>query len=151
MPLILTYLPVITVNFCIFWIFSTLVIFTFYAFSAMFYAYSLMILTFHMANFLPESILVILSVQPNFTLVFLVSPYSFGSHTQGQDKLLVLERMTTRRLSTMRYRRIVGIYKSFDFLIFEVLQGLGLSPCHLIHPPNSKSTSGHLPITWQFP
>ena len=76
--------------FCIFWTFSTLIISTFFTFSVMFHAYSLMISTLPMANLLSNLILVILSFQLDFSFDSLVSPYSFESHTQGQDELLVL-------------------------------------------------------------
>ena len=57
--------------FHIFRTFPTLVIFTFYPTSTMFYAYPLMILTFPMANFLSNLILIILLFQLNFTFVSL--------------------------------------------------------------------------------
>ena len=58
---------------------------------------------------------------------------------------------TKRKLSTTRNRSVMGIYKAFDFLIFEVLKGFGLSPCHLLCPSDPKLTSSLLLITQRFP
>ena len=60
-------------------------------------------------------------------------------------------RTTTGELSTMRYRRSMGIYKTFDFPILKVLVGIGLSSHHFLCPSDPKPTSSLLLITWRFP
>ena len=122
--------------FWIFWTFSTLVISTFYSLSTMFYVTSLMLFLDLYGQFY-YLILFRLSYHSNKILhSFLHVP--LGSIPSEQDKLLVLGRTTTGRLSTARNWRIMGIYKSFDFLILKVLKSLGLGPCCLIQPPNPK-------------
>ena len=116
----------------------------------MFYAYSLRIFDLCMANSLSNLILIILSFQLDFTFISLFllilwnHPYDFKMNDWYW-------RTTTRGLPTTRYRRGMGIYKTFDFLIFEVLMGLSLSPCCLCCLSYPKPTPRLLLITRRFP
>ena len=122
----------------------------FYAFSVMFYAYSLRIFDLSMTNSLSNLISVILSFRPDFTFVSL-SLLILWNHTYDYKTNGWYWRTTTRKLPTTRYRRGMGIYKTFNFLILKVLEGLSLSSRCLLCPSYPKPTLSLLLITWWFP
>ena len=116
----------------------------------MFYAYSLRIFNLPMTNSLSNLISVILSFQLDFTFVSLF-PLILWTHTYDGKTNDGYWRTTTRGLSTTRYRRGMGIYKTFDFFILEVLMGLGLSSSCLLCPSYPKPTPSLFLITRRFP
>ena len=135
--------------FRIFQTFSTLVIFTFYSLSTMFYATFLYVFPQSLWPILLfKIVLSYLIAAIRFHLPFFIS---FRNTHSGEDELQVYWRTTTRGLSTTRNRRRMGIYKTFDFLIFEVLVGFSFSSRCFLCPPNPKSTSSLFLITRRLP
>ena len=70
------------------------------------------------------------------SIVYIIVPTQFHSrflhffnssrtHTRERLQLVEFKNATTIGLPTTRNRRLMGIYKIFDFLIIEVLMGLG--------------------------
>ena len=116
----------------------------------MFYAYYIRIFNLPMTNSLSNLISFTLSFQLDFTFISLFL-FILWIHTYDDKTTDWYWETTTRELTTTRNRRIMGIYKTFDFLIFEVLVGLRLGSRGLLGPPNPKSTSSLFLITWRLP
>ena len=116
----------------------------------MFYAYSLRIFDLSMADSLSNLILFILLFQLDFTFISLFL-LILGNHTYDGKTNDWYWRTTTRELTTTRYRRSMGIYETFDFLIFEVLVGLSLSSRCFLGPSYPKLTPSLLLITRWLP
>ena len=95
--------------------------------------------------------IVYLIVPTRFHSCFLHFFNSSRTHTRERLQLVEFKNATTIGLPTTRNRRIMGIYKIFDFLILEVLMSLGLSSRRLLCPSYPKPTLSRFLITWRFP
>ena len=139
--------------FRIFWTFSTLVISTFYAFSAMFSTSFNMFISIYMANSLSNLILVILSLQTDFTFLLFSFPL-FSDHTLGDKTNEVImigahrpdNKESPKDLSTRRLP-LMSPQEPIDLIGLLILIGIDLGPLLLIGPADSKSLPSLFLIT----